>query len=457
MSSKAFQSFGTLAVFRVAFPLMLVALTSNMMLFFGRMVLAKYDIHAMNAATSTMLICNVFQIAGLSITTMAEIFVGQHNGAGNLKQVPNAVWQMIWISLAMTIIFVPIALLGGEFLVADKFKALGMGYFQITMLSGFLIPLLGALASFFIGTGQVAPLIVSAVFANIVNAGLNIALVFGVENLVPPMGVNGAAIATVIALSGQVLFLFLVFTNDMNHSIFGTRRATFDKLKMIKCFKIGFPNALGRMIEIAGWATLFAYLSTVSESYVTVQTLCHSLIIMFMFTVEGLSKGVTAIVSNVIGQGDLKAINKIVRSSGNILFVILIVLWGVLWYAPEATILKIMNEAQFVDVELKRYVTLALKGLWIYFAFNGLSLIIWGVLTAGGDTKFIMWSNTLSTWLFAVIPTYIWVAYFPATPAIPYLYIAPVYGFLGFIIVAIRFYQKKWLKLDLTNEGEVLS
>ncbi len=127
-----------------------------------------------------------------------------------------------------------------------------------------------------------------------------------------------------------------------------------------------------------------------------------------------------------------------------------------LWYAPETTILKVMNQAQFVDPELIRYVTLAFKGLWVYFAFNGLSLIIWGVLTAGGDTKFIMWSNTISTWMFAVVPTYVWVENFPATPAVPYQYIAPVYGFLGFVIVAIRFYSKSWLKLNLSKSGSVV-
>lgn len=454
MSSKAFQSFGTAAVFRIAFPLMLVALTSNMMLFVGRMVLAKYDIHTMNAAASSMLVCSIFQIAGLSITTIAEIFVGQHNGAGNLKQVPNAVWQMIWFSLALTIIFVPIALFGCEFLIAEKFKALGARYFEITMLSGFLVPLLGALASFFIGTGQSSSLIVSSVIANSVNVGLNIALVFGVENLIPPMGASGAAISTTLALSGQVVFLFLVFINDENHRVFGTRRLTVDAAKMIKCINIGFPNALGRMAEITGWASIIAYLSTVDESYVTVQTLCHSLIVMFMFTAEGLSKGVTAIVSNVIGRGDLKAVSKIVRSSRNILLIILAMLWVVLWYVPELTLLKLMNEAQFVDVELKNYIMLALKGLWVYFVFNGFSLIIWGVLTAGGDTRFIMLSNTLSTWLFAVIPTYVCVAYFHITPAIPYQYVAPVYGFLGLVIVFIRYHSKKWLKLNLATKAK---
>jgi Na+-driven multidrug efflux pump len=174
---------------------------------------------------------------------------------------------------------------------------------------------------------------------------------------------------------------------------------------------------------------------------------------MFMFTVEGLSKGVTAIVSNAIGQGAYWAINPVVKSAGNILVVILAGLWFVLWYAPEATILKVMNQTQFVDPELIHYVTLAFRGLWVYFAFNGFCLIIWGVLMAGGDTAFIMWSNTISTWVFAVIPTCVWVSSFPSTPAIPYQYIAPAYGFLGFLIVALRFYSKRWLKLNLRQSG----
>jgi MATE family multidrug resistance protein len=99
MSLKLFTSINTRSVFRIAFPLMLASLSSNMMLFFGRFVLAKYDMDAMNAAASTVLVCNVFQIAGLSITTIAEIFVGQHNGAGQFARVPNSVWQMIWFSL----------------------------------------------------------------------------------------------------------------------------------------------------------------------------------------------------------------------------------------------------------------------------------------------------------------------------------------------------------------------
>lgn len=84
------------------------------------------------------------------------------------------------------------------------------------MLGGFLVPLLGALASFFVGTGKTAPLIASAIIANITNAYLNITLVFGVDGLIPPMGANGAAIATVAALGAQVLFLATIFVSQSN-------------------------------------------------------------------------------------------------------------------------------------------------------------------------------------------------------------------------------------------------
>lgn len=449
MSSSVFQSFNFYSVLRVSFPLMLAALSSNMMLFFGRFVLAKYDIEAMNAASSTILACNVFQIAGLSITTMAEVFVGQHNGAGNLNRVPNAVWQMIWLSLILMVIFIPVAFWGGEYLVVNKFQMLGVPYFQITMLFGFLVPLLGALASFFVGTGDTSPLIISAVIGNIINGVLNIILVFGLDSLISPMGARGAAVATGIALFLQVLFLFTVFLNALNNKKYKTRALLIDTLQMVKCLKIGTPNAVGRILEIAGWATLVAYLSTKGDDYITVQTLCHSLIVLFMFTVEGLSKGVTAMVANAIGQGALHFVNQIVRSAVSILIIILIILWFVLWYAPEKTILKLLNQAQFIDHNLIQQVSLAFKGLWFYFAFNGLTLIIWGVLTAGGDTKFIMWSNTLSTWLFAVIPIYFWVAYFPSNAAVPFQYVAPAYGAMGLLIVAIRFYNQKWLKVNI--------
>jgi MATE family multidrug resistance protein len=434
---------------------MLAALSSNMMLFFGRLVLAKYDMEAMNAAASIVLICNIFQIAGLSITTIAEIFVGQHNGAKQFQQVPNSIWQMIWFSLSLGLLFIPVAFWGGEYLVIEKFKLLGIPYFKITMLFGFLVPLLGALASFFVGIGNTVPLIISAVIANIINGFLNIILVFGWNNLITPLGINGAAIATGVALLVQVIFLFGVFYNSSNHKIFHTRLPRFDILQMIKCLKIGTPNALGRILEIAGWATLIAYLSKKGDDYITVQTLCHSLIIMFMFTVEGLSKGVTAMTANAIGQESLRSINIIVRSAMHILSVILLILWIVLWYAPEQTILKLMNQTQFIDQNLIHQVSLAFKGLWIYFSFNGLSLIIWGVLTAGGDTRFIMWTNTLSTWLFAVIPTYIWVTYFPSTAAVPFQYVAPIYGILGFIIVALRFHNQSWLKVNVTNTQQL--
>lgn len=452
MASTKFKLFNVASALRISFPLMLAALSGNMMLFLGRFVLGKYDILAMNAASSTILVCNVFQIAGLSITTIAEIFVGQFNGARQWNKVASPVWQMLIFALMLNVIFIPVAFWGGDYLIADRFQALGMPYFKINMMFGFLVPVLGGLVSFFVGTGNTAPLVISAVIANIINAVLNLLLVFGYEGSIPAMGTAGAAVATSAALFVQVLFLFCAFLSTENHKQYFTRQFVFDLKQMMMCIRIGLPTAVSRMLEIAGWAAIVAYLATVSEDYVTVQTLCHSLILMFMCTVEGLSKGVTAMVSNAIGQGHLNAVEKIVKSAGIILIIILGCLWLVLWYAPESTILRLMNQTQFIDQVLLQQVSLAFKGLWIYFAFNGLSNIIWGVLTAGGDTRFIMWTNTLTTWLFAVIPTYVWVAHFASTAAIPYQVIAPIYAFLSFIIVALRFSSNRWLRINIAHE-----
>ena len=47
----------------------------------------------------------VFIYGGIGIASIAEVFVGQFNGAKEYLKVASLVWQMIWFSLATSVIF----------------------------------------------------------------------------------------------------------------------------------------------------------------------------------------------------------------------------------------------------------------------------------------------------------------------------------------------------------------
>eukprot|EP01037_Dinobryon_pediforme_P015386 gene15386-15527_t len=66
----------------ISLPLMLTTLSANMMFLLDRLILVRYSIEAMNAVAVAAMSCAIFQFGGVAIASIAEVFVGQYNGAG---------------------------------------------------------------------------------------------------------------------------------------------------------------------------------------------------------------------------------------------------------------------------------------------------------------------------------------------------------------------------------------
>ena len=102
-------------LFTIAFPLMLSILSGNLMMFLDRLILANYSLEAMNAAAAAGMACMVIQYGAIGIASIAEVFVGQYNGAKKYAQAAQPTWQMVWFSLMTTVIFLAAAKWSGPF------------------------------------------------------------------------------------------------------------------------------------------------------------------------------------------------------------------------------------------------------------------------------------------------------------------------------------------------------
>ncbi|HKY69773.1 MAG TPA: hypothetical protein VJ205_02640, partial [Gammaproteobacteria bacterium] len=47
--------------------------------------------------------------------------------------------------------------------------------------------------------------------------------------------------------------------------------------------------------------------------------------------------------------------------------------------------------------------------IWLGFSFDGIMWILAGILTAAGDTRFIMFMSSIGAWTFGIVPIYIFV------------------------------------------------
>ena len=166
-------------VFKVALPLMISALSSHFMLILDQLVLARYSIDAMVGASSASSWCTVLQLAIMSTTMIAGSFVGNYNGAGKYEQASTPVWQMIWFSVFLFAISIPLAMFLSDICSPSNLQTEGIPYFKVLMCAVPIHGIYHSLASFFVSIGKGYLISIGAILANIVNIVVDVILVFG--------------------------------------------------------------------------------------------------------------------------------------------------------------------------------------------------------------------------------------------------------------------------------------
>jgi len=100
------------------------------------------------------------------------------------------------------------------------------------------------------------------------------------------------------------------------------------------------------------------------------------------------------------------------------------------------------------------YTSLIQQGLIIigfYIFFEDLRWILNGILTASGDTVFLMLAGVTSVWLFLIMPTYLLIVHLRLGILYAFL-IWVLYSFSLVVITFIRFKQNKWKDAELLSK-----
>src|SRR4051812_28279166 len=92
--SGSFREIATLSS-----SLILVLFSATFMSLCDRLMLAHYSTQALEACVSAFYLSQLFQFVCTRITSIAQVFVGQYKGSGELNLIGPCVWQMVWFSL----------------------------------------------------------------------------------------------------------------------------------------------------------------------------------------------------------------------------------------------------------------------------------------------------------------------------------------------------------------------
>jgi Na+-driven multidrug efflux pump len=255
-----------------------------------------------------------------------------------------------------------------------------------------------------------------------------------VKDIIPAMGCRGAAIATVIAELVQIAILAAVFFNRKNREIYKTfENRRFNAKLFWDCVKIGVPMSLGTCVSMIAWYVVQTIVSHTSKDAATIYNIGNTIYMFFIFVGEGANKAIATISANMIGRGDLESIEK----TRKIFVAISIVFGGIIaiptFLCPEL-IFKMLSLFPDDISSLHATIRTVCCIVAIDVALETLLLSHWGILIAGGDSKYAAIVYQVFLWIFYVFPA-IALYYSHTLTSIPLLFVL-----MGLWLIVTQFF-----------------
>lgn len=248
-------------------------------------------------------------------------------------------------------------------------------------------------------TGNVRLPVIVSVLSLAINAFLTFGLVFGRFGL-PEMGVNGAAIAVILARGLECLIL-VIATYAAKDS---PAAATWNELRFFsweftwKIMKPVLPVALNEIFWSFGITTYNIIYARMGTSAIAAINIFGTLDNMAFIFFIGLGNATAILVGNKIGAGDEVSANQYAGRSIGLAASIGIVMGGVVLLLRNP-VLSLYNVSPEVLSNAYKIMTIAALAIWLR-ASN--MVIIVGTLRSGGDTIYSLILDGFVIWLVGV-------------------------------------------------------
>ena len=335
-----------------------------------------------------------------SLATGGAVVVSQYVGRGDTKKATEAARQVFLVILALSLLLMALVLLFNKQVLPLIYPNLepdvvenALIYFEISALSFPVLALYNSGAAIFRSMGNSKISMYTSLIMNVINIGLNAALIFGLK-----MGVAGAAWASFIARAVAAAVVIGALRNKKN--VVCVRSYTLKpKWSMISnILRIGVPTGLengmfqvGKILiaaQVAGYGTIAIAANAVGFSVSGVQIIPGI----------GIGLGMITVVGQCVGAGDYAQARRYNRK-------LMLISW-LLIAASVAAILtslplllnlyNISDEARVLSAQLVRLHNIPAVALWC------LSFTLPNTLRAAGDARFTMVVSIASMAVFRI-------------------------------------------------------
>ncbi|WP_371374685.1 MATE family efflux transporter [Thalassotalea aquiviva] len=401
--------------FKLAWPISL----QNTLVTLLSMIDVMMVSHLGNASVAAVGFGNRVQFVVLVIVSGLAWGVGilsaQNHGAGNTSRIRSTILLGLILS---TLALLPLVI--GNFFFADSLMALGTTdqdvidigemYLWITMPSLLFVGGIMVFENALRSISQVKLPMVISTFAIVINIVLNYWLIYGGLGI-EPLGVTGAAIATLIARGCHLLLIFMVLS-IARHKLKPSRNDVKD-LRIVKPWFDMIKLVVPLMASFGVWSIgsfvyqlIYGRLGTQELAVISLLVPIEGMFISLFF---GFASACSIMVGQNLGAEKFDQAISIAKSFVIMAPLVAIVL-GVLLLLAEPIIFMPFSDMPASTLALASDVFLIIAlGAWIKISNMTMAL---GILRAGGETKACLYIDTFGMWMVSIPLTLMAAFYF---------------------------------------------
>ena len=388
---------------------------------------------------------SIYSVVISAIGAVAGIMIAQYLGQKNRSEVRRSFFTNLLLGAGIAGMFMVICTLFpnqimGAYTRDTHTRQAAAEY--LMLVSGTFVPMAGAtlLSTLFRCLEKPRLPLYASILSALLNTGLNYIMIFGKLGI-SPMGVRGAAFATVISQCANFLLMFLMLSQNgsLLKSNEGEPTVTL-RMNWKQYWSMLLPLLVCEVVWSLGenvYAAIYGHMSTDASAAMTLTNPIQGLVIGALC---GLSQAASVIIGKHLGSGE----NEEAYWSAKKLM-----LYGAIGSALLSVIVMIASKAYVgiyqVDNAVKTMTMQILFAYAIVVPFKVLNMILGGgIIRSGGRTKYVMFIDMVGTWCFGVplglLSAFVWKL------SIPYVYfLLSLEECIRFGISLIVFRRRKWM------------
>lgn len=436
----------------LAFPMIISTACDGVMTFTDRLFLSRLGPEHMNAAMGGAVTFQMLTFFFMGLTGYSTALVAQYFGAGERANTTRAAFQAILITLLAwpTILLLKDVAIRFFYFMEISESQIGhqIEYLNILVWGGIFGMMRYTLGCYFTGIGKTKIVMSATILAMMVNVVLDYILILGKFGF-EPMGVRGAAIATISGAFSAVLMLTIAYLGRNNRQMFfvaSSFRFSLDIMKRL--IRYGYPAGLELSLNFLAFGIMIALFHSQGDVVATASTIMFNWDLVAFIPLLGIEIAVTSLVGRYMGAGRPQAAHRAALSAirTGIFYSVAIL---ILFLTVPEFLVRIFRPMEY-DPIFETAVPLAAAMIRIaalYVLALAVMVALVGALRGAGDTFFTMVISVSAHWLFVPL-LYVSLKIFNLSVVISWFLL--VVFFLIFCVILIwRFNTGKWKKIKV--------